>query len=254
MRVFLQLLSLSDRYERKTQLLPGMIAASPLSVVIVTSGRALMTWQGAAGTAAGAEALLAFLLGYLARARGRAAETAMWRTWGGPPTTRWLRPSDATCSDQQKTRWRGVIHRVTGLRIPASVADGRTEADIDRVAADAVRQLRNAIRNKPVGAMAQVHNEDYGLARSLYGLRWHWVGVAILALAACAALFAAGEKPFLGLGASMISLAMALLVGRQLPDQIRWCADRYAESLFSAATLHDDEVGRQAAMASSAEQ
>jgi hypothetical protein len=239
----LQVLSLSDRYERKTQLLPGAIAASPLALTLATTAAFVLPWYGTVGATVGAELLLAFLLGYLARARGRAAEAVMWREWGGPPTTRWLRPSDTTCSEQQKVRWRGVLQRLTGLEIPASVASDRTEEDIDRVTNDAIRQVRNRLRNQPAAAMVQIHNEDYGLARNLLGLRWHWLGVGVVSVLICVALFATGEKPFVGLAVSLISLVMALLIGQQLPDQVRRCADRYAESLFTAAVQFDEGNG-----------
>lgn len=244
MRLLLQILSLSDRYERKTQLLPGAIVASPLALTIASMAAVHLPWYGTAGVAVTVEVLLAFLFGYLARARGRCVETATWCAWGGPPTTRWLRPSDTTCSDQQKTRWRGVLQRITGLRIPATVTDGRTEEDIDRVTNDAVRQLRNTLRNKPVACMVQTHVEDYGLARSLLGLRWHWVGTAAVSVLLCTVLFIAGEKPYVGLAVSLISVAFALLIGQQLPEQFRRCADRYAESLFTAAVQFDEDNGQ----------
>lgn len=240
MRLLLQALSLSDRYERKTQLFPGAIIASPIALTIAALAADHLPWYGTAGMALGVDLLLAFLFGYLARSRGRYIESHAWREWGGPPTTRWLRPSDSTCSDQQKTRWRGVLHRITGLRIPASVGEGRTEDEIDRVTNDAVRQLRNTLRNKPVAAIVQTHVEDYGQARSLLALRWHWVGVAVLSLITCIILLCMGERPFIGLTVSLISLVLALLIGQHLPDQFRRCADRYAESLFSAAVQFDE--------------
>src|SRR5437016_4719225 len=99
MRLLLQILSLSDRYERKARLLPGLVAASPVALTAAAVAAGSAPWYAALGVGAGAEVLLAFLLGYLARARGKAAEERMWAEWGGPPTTRWLRPADGTCSD-----------------------------------------------------------------------------------------------------------------------------------------------------------
>jgi hypothetical protein len=239
MRVLLQTLSLSDRYERKAQLLPGAIAASPLTLTIATTGAFLMPWYGTVGATVGVELVLTFLLGYLARILGRAVEAGLWRDWGGPPTTRWLRPSDSTCSDQQKSRWRGVLQRITGLKIPATVTAERTEAEIDRVTADAVRHTRNVLRNLPVAGMVQIHNEEYGFARNLLGLRWYWVAVACLSVAFCVLLLLFGEPVYLGLAVSIMSLLLALLVGRQLHDQVKRCAERYAESLFTAAVMFD---------------
>lgn len=243
MRLLLQILSLSDRYERRAQLLPGLIAASPLALTVVVIAGSALTWYETAGATAATELLVAFLLGYLARARGKAAEEVMWKAWGGPPTTRWMRPSDATCSDEQKTKWRGVLHRISGLRIPASVTADRTEADIDRVTEDAVRYVRNLLRNHPLADMVRLHLEEYGFARNLLGLRWHWVGIAAAAVIGCLVLLFVGEKPYAGLAVSAVSLLLALLVGQQLKDNVKRCADRYAASLLTAAVMYDAGQG-----------
>jgi hypothetical protein len=239
MKLLLEVLSLSDRYERKARLLPGLVAASPMALTAGAISAGGLPWYAAVGVGAGAEVLLAFLLGYIARARSKAAEERMWAAWGGPPTTRWLRPSDDTCSDQQKSQWRGAIRRVTGLIIPASVTAERTEADIDKVVNDAIRQLRHVLRDRPEAAMMRIHNEEYGQARNLFGLRWHWVAIAALSLVACSVAFLLGERPWLGLGVSGGSLMLALLVGRELEGHVRRCADRYAESFFAVVLLYD---------------
>jgi hypothetical protein len=239
MRLLFQLVSLSDRYERKARLLPGLVAASPVALTVAAISAVQAHWYVALGTTAGVELLVAFLLGHLARARGKAIEQRMWREWGGAPTTRWLRPADETCSAQQKSRWRGAIKRATGLTIPASTTADVTEADIDLVINDATRQLRYALRDRPEAAMVRIHNEDYGFARSLLALRWHWAGLAALSLVACCALLIRGEDAWLGLGVAGGSLMLALFVGRELPRYIRLCAERYAESLFAAAILYD---------------
>ena len=132
MRLFVQILSLSDRYERKARLLPGLLLAA---VPALTAGAVLQpfaAWYAAAGTAIGVEFLAAIVLGQLARARGRLVEEVLWKAWGGPPTTRWLRPWDHTCSDQQKAKWRAAIRRLTGLSLPASVPDGGTDHHLVR--------------------------------------------------------------------------------------------------------------------------
>ena len=249
MRLLLQILSLSDRYERKARLLPGLVAASPVALTAAAVSGGVVPWYAALGVGAGAEVLLAFLLGYLARARGKAAEERMWAAWDGPPTTRWLRPADGTCSDQQKSKWRGAIKRITGFTIPAGVTAERNVVDIDRVVNDATRQLRHVLRDRPEAAMVRIHNEDYGQARNLFGLRWHWAGLAAAALASCIMLLFMGERPWLGLAVSGGSLLLALLVGRELEGHVRRCADRYAESFFAAVLLYDEAAGGRASPA-----
>jgi hypothetical protein len=242
MRLLLQILSLSDRYERKARLIPGLVAGSPVALTAAVVSAGAVPWYAALGVGTGAEVLLAFLLGYLARARGKAAEERIWAAWGGPPTTRWLRPSDQTCSDQQKSRWRAAIKRITGLTIPASVTADRPEAVIDKVVNDATRQLRHVLRDRPEAAMVRIHNEDYGQARNLLGLRWHWAAFAAASLIGCVALFLFGQTPWLGLVVAGVSLLLALLIGRELEGHVRRCADRYAESFFAAVLRYDEAM------------
>src|SRR5438128_2711790 len=105
MRLLLQILSLSDRYDRKARLLPGLLVAFAPAAAVGLVIQEASGWPAAVGSAAAVELLIAFALGQLARARGKRLEEPLWAGWGGPPTTRWLRPSDETCSDQQKSKW-----------------------------------------------------------------------------------------------------------------------------------------------------
>lgn len=240
MKVILQAVSLSDRYERKARLLPGIIAASPAALTAAAVSAGSFTWYEAFGIGVGAEAILAFVLGYLARARGKVAEESLRAKWGGFPTTRWLRPTDESRSEPQKSKWRGAIKRLTGLTIPAIVTPERTEADIDKVIKDATEQLRYQLRERPEAAMLKIHNEDYGQARNLHGLRWHWVMIAALSFALCVVLLILGQRPWLALGLSGLSLVIALLVSRESEEHVRRCADRYGESFLAAMMMYDD--------------
>jgi hypothetical protein len=241
MRLFLQFFALSDRYERKARLLPGLMLAAGPALTAGALVHELSTWFTAAGTAVGVEFLAAVILGHYTRARGRAAEELLWASWGGPPTTRWLRPSDTTCSEQQKSKWRGVIKRLTGITIPAAVPTDGAEASVERVIADATRQLRCILRGQADAAILQSHNEEYGFARNLYGVRFLWVSLAAACVAGSAIAFLYGVKPYTALAVSVAFLVVSILVATELPQYVRRCADRYAESLFAAAVLADSQ-------------
>ena len=243
MRLFLQFFSLSDRYERKARLLPGLLLAAVPAFTAGAVVHEFAAWYTAASSAVGVEFLAAIVYGHFARARGRRVEDSLWRQWGGPPSTRWLRPWDRTCSDQQKAKWRAAIKRLTGITVPASVPDDRCEADVDRQIGDATRQLRYALRGKPEAAMLATHNEDYGFARNLCGVRWHWFALSLLCLIACGLAFAFGLRPYLGLAVAGAFTVTSLFVAIELPDYVKRCADRYAESLFAAAILADRSGG-----------
>jgi hypothetical protein len=243
MRLFLQFFSLSDRYERKARLLPGLLLAAAPALTAGAVLQEFTAWYTAASSAVGVEFLVAIILGQLARARGRRAEDAMWKAWGGPPSTRWLRPWDQTCSDQQKTKWRGAIKRLTGQTLPASVPQGGSQDDVDRQITDATRQLRYALRGKAEAAILATHNEDYGFARNLCGVRWYWVILSLACFVSCSVAFAFGLRPYLGLAVAGAFTVASILVARELPDYVRRCADRYAESLLATAFLVSQAMG-----------
>ena len=239
MRLFLQFFALSDRYERKARLLPGLLVAAGPALTAGTLIHELSTWYTAVGAAAGVELFAAIVLGHYARARGRTLEDALWASWGGSPTTRWLRPADTTCSDQQKSKWRGAIKRLTGMTIPASVPEGATEASVDQTIAEATRQLRYVLRNRPNATILQSHNEEYGFARNMYAVRFLWVALAVVCVGCCGAAFYLGMKSYVALAVSSTVLVASILVASELPSYVRRCADRYAESLFAVAMLPD---------------
>jgi hypothetical protein len=237
MRLFLQFFSLSDRYDLKARLLPGLLLAVAPALTAGAVLQQFAAWYAAASSAIGVEFLAAIVLGQFARARGRRVEEVLWKAWGGPPTTRWLRPWDNTCSEQQKVKWRGAIKRLTGLSLPASVPPGGSQDDVDRLNADATRQLRYALRGKPEAAMLAIHNEDYGFARNLCGVRWWWVALSLLCLIGCGVAFAFGMRPYLGLAIAGAFSVASTFIARELPDYVKRCADRYAESLFATAII-----------------
>lgn len=239
MRLFLNFFALSDRYEWKARLLPGLLVAIGPALTAGALIHELSAWYSAVGAAVGVEFLAAIVLGQYARARGRTAEDSLWASWGGPPTTRWLRPTDTTYSDHQKSKWRGAIKRLTGMAIPASIAEGASEARVDQMISEATRQLRYVLRNQPKAAILQSHNEDYGFARNLYGIRFLWVAFSVICVAASCIAFYLGLKPFTAMIVSVAVLVASLLVATELPSYVRRCADRYAESLFSIAMLPD---------------
>lgn len=234
MGFLLQILSLADRYERKARLLPGLIVAFPLALGggFVLSSAA--EWPSAVTSGAVIELLAAFVFGQLARARGRRLEETLWAEWGGPPTTRWLRPNDSTCSEQQKSKWRSAIRTLTGLTIPATVTAERTAEQVDRVVVDAVRQLRRTLPSLPTSCLLNTHNEEYGFARNLFALRWHWVGASAASLALLVVTAVLGHPSYPGLLAAVVTVVVAALLSRELKTYVRHCADRYADSFFTA--------------------
>ena len=125
------------------------------------------------------------------------------------------------------------------MTIPAAVQSDASEASVDLVIQDATRQLRYMLRGRADATILQSHNEEYGFARNLYGVRFLWVSLAAVCVAGSGAAFLFGLKPYAALAVSVAFLAVSVLVAAELPQYVRRCADRYAESLFAAALLPD---------------
>lgn len=235
MRTILEFLSLSDRYERKARLLPAFIVAAPLAITTLLAVPHLFDWtKGLIGGAA-LEVILGMVLGLLARVRGKATEDRLWKEWGGPPTTRLLRPDSTESSEEVRVRWRAAIKELTGMRLPASRSDEKMPGEIDQLIGDAVRQLRYVLRDRPEARILTVHNEDYGFARNLLGLAPFWMLSAGAAVVLCGVLFCLGYEPWAGMTVAVVALLLTGFVWWELPRYVRWCADRYAESLLSIA-------------------
>jgi hypothetical protein len=239
MGTILQLLNLTDRYERKARLLPALIVALPLAIAAGTAGAMTADWYSALGIGALMEGVVGVGLGHLARIPGTQLETKLCRKWGGLPTRRWLRPTDTTCSEAQKSRWRGALRTLTGLTLPATLGS-KSESDIDKLIDDTVRQLRHRLRDDPAAGMVRTHNEDYGFARNLAGLRWVWLMFSLAAAAVCGFALYAGRGQPVALAAECVLVLIAAVSVFTLPAYVCHCADRYAEALLAAAVSAAD--------------
>ena len=229
----LDLLSLSDRYERKARLVPGLITAVvflPAIAVVSSEAFGFVTGLSLVG---GVGVVGAFLLAYLASAFGRAYELRIWpRRPHDLPTNRWLHPSDETVSHQQKERWYSAIKEQVGLDIPAAAASG--EAEQQRVINDSVRSMRDKFRDLPASRLLQVHNEDYGFVRNLMGLRVIWLPAAVASAVLTWTAYVASDAPMVWAIAATGILAIGAVCHVVLPSFVVDRSHRYAESFFGA--------------------
>ena len=235
----LDLLKLTDRYERKARLLPGLLSFLVVAPSAGALSLDLLGWLTSLSVGVGLAAVCAVALAYAASAAGRHYERKLWPRWPhDAPTNRWLQPDDTSCSQGQKQLWYEAIKRLVELDIPHVAAQGN-DRELDRVINDAVRTLRHQFRSREGNGLLAAHNEDYGFARNLAGLRLFWLpGAGIGAVVAWAAYVMTGTGLVGGVTASLV-LFICLALLRILPDYVRQRADRYAESFFGTLTTLD---------------
>lgn len=224
-----EILLLSDRYEMKARLLPGVFAVAPLAVAAYVAAASSVSVLAGVGVGALVETLLMLFAGHVARVLGAGYETRLFN--GRLPTEVWL-SDDSPRSRQQREQWVKAVNRLTKLDI--SRGDEEERAKLVR---DAVSQLRGMLRGDAAMQMAQVHNEEYGFARNLAGLAPVWLASAVTGASVC--LFFALRHPN-GWVAFAIELVFAVAAATYLSlagVAVRWAADRYAEDLLTATVV-----------------
>lgn len=224
------ILLMSDRYERKARLAPGLFAVVPIAVLAYSSAAAELPWYQSLGLAVLMESLLALLAGHLSRALGVAAERRLFPE--GLPTHEWL-SSVGPRSGQQREQWRMALLTLTGLDIYA----GNDADEERRVIQDAVVQARGRLRGRAEAAMVQTHNEEYGFSRNLLGLVPVWFTASAVGVVATGLPLLKGGGSWLAFGTEAVLLAGCVSYAAVGGAYVRWTAERYAESLLSAVVV-----------------
>jgi hypothetical protein len=238
-----------DRYERNARLAPALLVLLPAVVAIIALyGKSL----GILGTVVSTIGLCGgwVMLADWARSRGKATEQALWRKWGGPPSTQVLRYKDETFDDLSKSRYHKLLQKKVGRPFPASkVAEASDPEAADVLYASACNWLREHTRDEKRYPLLKNDNIAYGFRRNGHALRWlgmtvslgciGWVllrhGITSLA----ARLHVAGDVERMFSGGEWVSLAVALImllawIGFFTEGVVRTAAFSYAEKLVVA--------------------
>ena len=243
MNSILSLLRLSDRYEIKARLMPALLSclvAIPSVAALFSLG--IPNWAANLSAGGAVAVVLAIGLSYGSSMAGRKYEAKLWPRWPhDAPTNVWLHPDNSVKSTEQKHVWYGAIARLTGLNI-AQAAMGDDKENLESVIDDAVVALRpqfRTVRHLEEGRLLAIHNEDYGFARNLTGLRPIWFTASIISvIVSWAGYFSLDTSLGWGIIAILV-LAPAILLFFNLPSYVRQRADRYAESFFGVLMALD---------------
>ena len=174
-------------YKVRARLQPALITAVPLALGILVwfpkgfEGQAavasLLSWAGITG-----------LVMTLARDRGKAIEAALWRSWGGPPTTRMLRYRDTTNKPLLALRHQALRTLVPEITLPKSAAAEAANTSAADAAYEACASiLRSRTRDGRKCPLVFEENCDYGFRRNLLGVRPWGIVATALGLAAVGA-------------------------------------------------------------------
>lgn len=218
-------------YVMKAQLGPAALAAVP---AVVLGFGALSSIEEAGSIVAFILATALVVICGVVRSLGRRLEPALWKSWGGPPTTQLLRWSGAP-SPVAVERRHALLSIVLGESLPSPDTETLDPAGADARYTVAVSALRQRTRSGPAFRLVAQQNAEYGLRRNCLGLRPVALAVAVAVLAASAVLLAvqgASWNSVLAAGVSSLALiAWGFLV---TPDWVRAAADLYAQRLMEA--------------------
>ena len=245
MGTVLNLLKLTDRYERKARLLPALLSCLVAVPIVAALSSSILGWVASLSVGGGFAVVGAVGLAYGASAAGRHYERRLWPRWPyDAPTNRWLHPDDTDCSQEQKQLWYEAAKQLVGLDISRAIIHGDRD-NLERVINDAVRALRHQFRLTKIDGLLVTHNEDYGFARNLTGLRLFWApGAWISCIVTWVGYIATGSGLTWGIVAS-VALAISVVLLCILPGYVRQRADRYAESFFGTLTALSQESRRE---------
>lgn len=183
---------------------------------------------------------LAPMLGGFARDMGKRRETELWRSWGGGPTTRFLRHRDSTIGEQTKVRYFRFLASAAGIIRPTPAEEAADPTSADATYESAGAWLRRYVRATCPNPLANEKLAAYGFARNLLGLKP--IGLSLtLSMAALVGFLAIRD---LGRGganfeplviALAVNLAMAALWTFWVaPDRVQMAAEAYAKALLES--------------------
>lgn len=236
----------SDPYERQARLYPALLALSPVIVLVFSLYSEKL---GVLSTLVSALIVcgLLYLLADFARRGGKANEPALWKKWGGMPSTQVLRHRENTTFDVASLqRYHGILAKKMGARFPNAGEEAADPQAADALYTSAGNMLRNATRDTKKFGLLYKDNISYGFRRNAFGLRriaislclgsLVWVGVRhglnswvtrFQAAATPESLLSGGE-----LTSVAVSLAMLFLWLTYFNEQsVREAAFSYARTL-----------------------
>lgn len=229
-----------DTYSRQARLFPALIALLVLFVTIAAWVPNLYDFAaGIVGLfiASGVTVLFA----HVVRSMGRKIESELYSSWGGKPTTLWLRHKDSHLDAVTKSRYHATLSRLIGRwNAPTEIMETQDPESSDVIYDSAVRWLREKTRDRKHYPLVFKENVSYGFRRNIYGIKPIGITLAIVCtIGNIGALYyhitySSAEIPMQGIGSFVLSILFVVgwicIVKR---DWVRDAADAYARALLA---------------------
>ncbi len=227
-----------DAYSFRARLLPVYLTLAPavlLLAALVPDGLKLPL----GGAAAVVFVPISFFLSQVGADFGKRLEKNLWRDWGGPPTTRFLRHGNREFNEVT----RGRVHdklRSLGLDVPTREEHEQDERMADQHYESCTEDLIRRTRDAKKFPLVFKGLTEYGFRRNLLGLKTFGV---VLALASFAGAgwstynsWSPDKPPAVSIVAGLITAGLLLAwLGWVTERTVKLAANRYARFILEAA-------------------
>jgi hypothetical protein len=232
--------NLFDHYSFRARLQPALIVLLPISLAVVACLGPEQPWMSAIWTLC-ATGGATYLLAVFVRNRGKENEPALWKSWGGCPTTQLLRHA-GPANPVMRERWHTQLEKFLGKPLPTMAEETADPQKADHAYEAASKFLIGKTRDTKNFPLLYKENVTYGFCRNLHAMRTAGIfislcGAIVSAHAAVLSVYL-GKIDFVPIAACFISVLLLWgWVFRIRPKWVRIPAFAYAERLFESIDL-----------------
>jgi hypothetical protein len=178
-----------DSYEMRARITPSIIICLPIIVPLYIlfndTGNPISGLIFSGVVFIGISYTVSFFVHY----NGKKIQAELWKSWGGPPSSKILRWSDSTFPDEYKLK----LHKATKEFLDIELFDKDNELK-NPEAADlkfelAFNQAKRIVYNKSSNDLLGKFNAEYGFLRNLMGNRTIWVLSCAIGTSLCGLLY-----------------------------------------------------------------
>jgi len=230
--------------------LPGLILTLPVSLLAVVAIASKPAWWSAVASILGASGVT-YLGAQVIRSFGQRVEPALWKSWGGAPTTQLLRFKGSK-NTTKVTRWHELLAKLMpDVHLPNADEESKDPEGADAAYETVVSVLIAKTRDTKKFARIFDENCEYGYRRNLYSCRrfGYLSGiVSLLAIVGLASAHAAGAIHLSVLGICFVALAdvvgLILLKWIVTPQWVHEAADAYASRLIESVEVLEPDKSK----------
>ncbi len=227
-----------DTYSFRARVLPVYLMLAPavlLLAALVPDGLKLPL----GGAAAVVFVPISFFLSQVGADFGKRLEKRLWRDWGGPPTTRFLRHGNHEFNEVTRDRVHEKL-RSLGLKVPTREEQQQDERAADNYYESCTEELIRRTRDDKKFPLVFKGLVEYGFRRNLLGLKSFSVILALASLAGALwsayASWSPDNPPAVAIVVGLITAGLLLAWATWVTEHtVKLAANRYARFILEAA-------------------